>query len=63
MVKKAKACLNCRKVFEGDKCPDCGESATTESFKGRVYIFNTEDSKIAKNMKVVQKGEFAIKTR
>ncbi len=63
MAKKEKACLSCRKIYEGTKCPDCGESTSGENFKGRVYIFNTKDSQIAKNMKINKKGEFAIKTK
>ena len=63
MAKKEKACLSCRKIFEGDKCPNCGDSASSENSKGRVYIFNTEDSQVAKNMKINSKGEFAIKTK
>jgi len=60
---KEKACLNCKTIYEGDKCPNCNETAFTDSFKGRVYIFNTEDSEVAKNMKINQKGQFAIKTK
>jgi RNA polymerase subunit RPABC4/transcription elongation factor Spt4 len=60
---KEKACLNCRTVYEGEKCPKCGETPSSDSFKGRVYIFNSEESKIAKNMKINDKGEFAIKTK
>jgi len=60
---KEKACLNCRRIYDGDKCPNCGESVTTDSFKGRVFIFNTTDSEIAKNMKLENKGEFAIKVK
>ncbi len=63
MAKKEKACLSCKKIHEGDKCPNCGESTSSETFKGRVYIFNTEDSQVAKNMKINKKGEFAIKTK
>ena len=63
MAKKQKACLNCRVIFEGEKCPICGETAFSESFKGRVYIFNPENSEIAKNMKINHKGEFTIKTK
>jgi len=60
---KQKACLNCRKIFEGEKCPNCGDSATSDSFKGKVYIFDSENSQIAQNMKLNQKGEFAVKTK
>lgn len=63
MAKKEKACLTCRIIFEGDKCPICNETTTTESFKGRVYIFNERESTVAKNMGISKKGEFAIKTK
>ena len=63
MAKKQKACLNCRTIYEGGKCPNCSESVMTDSFKGRVYIFNTEDSRVAKNMGIKDKGEFAIKVK
>jgi RNA polymerase subunit RPABC4/transcription elongation factor Spt4 len=60
---KEKACLNCRQIYEGEKCPACGETVFNESFKGRVYIFDTEKSEVAKNMKINHKGESAIKTK
>ena len=63
MPKKQKACLNCRTIFEGNKCPNCGETPSSDSFKGRVHIFNQEKSEIAENMKINDKGEFAIKTK
>jgi DNA-directed RNA polymerase subunit E" len=63
MSKKEKACLKCKTIYEGDKCPACGESAASDSFKGRIYVFKPEESEIAKNMKISQKGEFAIKTK
>ena len=60
---KERACLNCKIIFEGDKCPICHESSFTESFKGQVSVFNPDESEIAKNMKIRQKGQFAIKTK
>lgn len=60
---KEKACLNCRAIYEGDTCPNCGESASTDTIKGRVYIFNSENSCVAKNMKINGNGEFTIKTK
>jgi len=60
---KEKACLNCKTIYEGDKCPNCEENVFSENFKGRVYVFNAEKSDIAKKMKIRQKGEFAIKTK
>ncbi len=26
MVAKEKSCLNCKAIYRGDKCPQCGES-------------------------------------
>ena len=63
MTKKDKACLSCKKIYQGTKCPDCGESTSSETYKGRVYIFNTEDSQVARKMKINKKGEFAIKIK
>jgi len=60
---KEKACLNCRTIFEGEKCSLCNETTFTESSKGRIYIFNHAESEIAKNMKLQGKGLFAIKTK
>ena len=62
-MKKQKACLDCRTIYEGEKCPNCSSTASTDSSKGRIFIFNTTESEIAKNMKINQKGEFAIKTK
>ena len=61
---KEKACMHCKVIHTGDKCPVCNETtASSESFKGRVHIFKPEESEIAKNMKIKHKGEFAIKTK
>jgi len=60
---KVKACLECKTIYEGDKCPNCASTAFSESSKGKVHIFNAEKSEIAKNMKIKQNGEYAIKTR
>lgn len=63
MASKEKACLNCKMIFEGDKCPLCNETTFTESYKGKIYVFNSAESVIAKNMKITGNGLFAIKTR
>lgn len=60
---KEKACLNDRRIYEGDKCPICGENTFSDSFKGRIFVFNPTDSEISKNMKIEHKGQFAIKTK
>ncbi len=62
-MSKEKACLNCKKIYEGERCPNCNETPSTTTFKGRVGIFNAEKSEIAERMKIKQKGEYAIKTK
>lgn len=58
-----KACKNCKKIYEGDKCPECGSTEHTESFKGQVIILNSEESQIAKKMNLKGKGTYAVKTK
>ncbi len=60
---KEKACLNCKKIYIGDKCSNCGETPASDSFKGRIYVFNSKESELALNMKINSEGEFAIKTK
>ena len=63
MVAKEKACLNCKTIYFGDKCPSCDETPATETFKGRMHIFNAEKSEIAAKLKINKNGEFAIKLK
>ena len=58
-----KVCKKCRVFIEGNQCPECKGNQFTESWKGRVRIFNPEESVIAKNMDIKKKGVYAIKTR
>lgn len=60
---KKKACKKCKTIYEGKAgCPKCGSEDFTENFKGRMVITDPEKSKIAKKIKMEEKGEFAIKT-
>lgn len=57
-----KACKLCKTVIEsGSKCPKCGSHEIAENSKGKVVILNPEQSEIAKNIKIKDKGAFAIK--
>lgn len=58
-----KACKKCKFVFEGSKCPKCGSEEITDSFKGKMIILKPEESEIAKNVKLKEKGTYAIKVR
>lgn len=58
-----KACKACKAIFEGAKCPKCGSNEFTDSPKGKILILKPEESEIAKNLKLKEKGQFAIKIR
>lgn len=62
MASKEKACRQCKTIFEGTKCPKCGSEEISDSHKGKVIIINPEQSEIAQNLKLKEKGTFAIKT-
>ncbi len=58
-----KVCKTCKIFVEGNECPLCKGKQFTESWKGRMYIFNPEKSQIAKRLNITAKGEYAIKVR
>lgn len=60
---KEKACVRCKSIYTGDKCPNCDEVVSSENFKGEAVIFNEEKSRIANKIGASKKGRFAIKTR
>ena len=63
MAKKAKACKKCRFIFEdGEKCHKCGSYSVTESWKGKIEIVDPENSEIAKQLKLADKGIYTIKS-
>lgn len=57
---KQKACKRCRKILEGEKCPKCGLIGT-DSWKGKIELIDPEKSEVAKNLKLTEKGVYAIK--
>jgi len=63
MTVKEKSCLNCKAIYVGDKCPNCGETPASDSFKGRIHVFDAEKSEMAENMKINSNREFAIKSK
>lgn len=60
---KEKACKICKKIYDGNECPDCGSRESTDSFKGRIQVVNPEKSEFAKKLNINKEGNFAIKTR
>jgi len=59
---KQKACKKCRFIFSGEKCPKCGSNVSTESWKGKIEVVDPEKSEVAKNVKIAEKGVYAIKS-
>ena len=57
-----KACKNCKTIYTGAKCPRCGSEEGNEGFKGKVVVLDSENSQIAKNLKLKEKGTYAIKS-
>ena len=58
---KEKACKNCKRIYEGDVCPNCEHKDTSDTFKGKVEIIDAEKSEIAKELKVAKKGIYAVR--
>lgn len=59
---KQKACKICKRIFEGDQCPQCESKEFSENFKGRVVVLNPENSEIAEKLNLKEKGNYTIKT-
>lgn len=58
-----KACKVCKTIFEGDGCPSCGSKESTNEWKGRIVIFDPEQSEIAKKLNITKKGMYAIRVK
>jgi len=58
---KQKACKKCRFLHNEDKCPRCGTITSTDTWKGKIEIFDAEKSEIAQKLKMPNNGVYAIK--
>jgi len=58
-----KVCKKCKIFVEGPTCPICKGNQFADSWKGRIFVIDTENSEVAKKMDIKQKGEYAIKIR
>lgn len=56
-----KTCKACKLIYEGDKCPNCGNQEYVESSKGRVVIIDPEHSEVAQHVNLKNKGAYAIR--
>ena len=48
-------------IVEGNKCPHCGSQEIADNSKGKIIVLNPEQSEVAKNIKIKDKGSYAIK--
>ena len=62
-MSKKKACKNCKFFFEGSTCPICNGKESATTWKGRLFIIDSEKSDIAKKIEIKKNGEYAIKVR
>jgi RNA polymerase subunit RPABC4/transcription elongation factor Spt4 len=56
-----KACKKCKSLVDGSKCSKCGSEEIAENSKGIVTILNVDQSEVAKNLKIKDKGAYALK--
>ncbi|MEM2954554.1 MAG: transcription elongation factor subunit Spt4 [Candidatus Nanoarchaeia archaeon] len=59
MVKRA--CKICKKLTDSEKCPNHPDAKLTESWKGKIVILDCQNSELAKLLKIIETGEFAIR--
>jgi len=62
-MSKEKVCKQCSMIYEGDKCPGCGNQEYVEEIKGKLVVFDTENSEIAKKVGINKKGIYAIQAK
>ena len=58
-----KVCKTCRIFVEGPTCPLCKGNQFSESWKGRIFLSNSEKSEVAQKVEIKAKGEYAIKVK
>jgi DNA-directed RNA polymerase subunit E" len=60
--KKENVCRGCHRVADGEVCPICGGSTSTD-WAGYLVIIDPEHSEIAKRMNIKLAGKYALKVR
>lgn len=58
-----KACRECHMIITGALCPVCKTATLSDDFSGLVIIIDSEESEIAKVMKIKEKGRYALRVR
>ena len=62
-MSKKKVCKKCKLFVEGNECPICKGNQFSNSWQGRMYIMDVNNSEIGKKLGITVKGEYAIKVR
>ncbi|MFH1275715.1 MAG: transcription elongation factor subunit Spt4 [Candidatus Woesearchaeota archaeon] len=60
---KKKACKKCKIFVEGPQCPVCKSDVFSNSWQGRLFVQDVQNSMIAEKILIKVKGEYAIKVR
>ena len=59
---KQKACKICKTIVSsGTKCPQCGSEELKDTFRGKIFVLNPEQSELAQKLNIKNKGEYAIR--
>lgn len=62
-MSKKKVCRKCRMFVEGSECSNCKGNQFSNSWQGRLFVIDPNNSEIAKKIGIEAKGEYAIKVR
>ena len=60
-MKKDKVCKSCKLFVEGNVCPVCKKNLFSSNWQGKIYMLDIKNSKIAKEIGMQEKGDYAIK--
>lgn len=63
MAEKYKACKECGllNVEKAKECENCGSSQFLEKYKGKVLVFDSDNSEIAAKLGISANGKYALK--
>ncbi|MCD6226854.1 MAG: hypothetical protein J7J93_03655 [Candidatus Aenigmarchaeota archaeon] len=60
MTKRQYVCRECKMFTTEKRCPNCGSTNLSASWKGLVIINKVEDSEIAKELGIDTPGKYAL---
>lgn len=64
-MSKQRACSECKRIIKkgNKKCPICKSNDLTKKWRGKVTIFDPEESEIADKLDIDSSGEYSIKIK